>query len=760
MANVVIDIAAEFTGNKAFRQAETSTDKLIRGVKKLAAATGLAFGTAQVIAFGKASVKAALDAQAQQQRLANLVKVTVGATDAQIQSLNDQAQALQEIGVVNKENITQTQSQLATFNLQIDTIKALTPAILDYVTAEKGAAASADEFKSMTNGLAQALNGNFASLTKVGFVLDDVTKKTIKNGTEAERAAALVAVLDSTYKDFNKNLALTDAGQMQILANAADDAAENIGVGLIDALKTLGKDNSVENLANDMERASLGAADFIRGLAEITSFEVNGQTKSLIGLLTTPFKRSLSAGPLGAIARMGVKTGDVKAADNAHLKSLQDQFVVIKKTNEVNKKLTADELKKLKAAKLKLAIDKANLALGKGEEIFDLDKIQVAAALTNQAELLGKTTNASQILGITNDVARLNVKKAILELEDALATKDETAITAATKKLNEELKILNAVSQQNIKLLDIKTVLDSLKAKDLINLDNLNAAIALLTRIGTMGIAGSTTTSITSDAAAQATAILAARTAAEKAAAEAAKAAEAAAKATLEAANTAAAAAAAKAKAEADAALAAANALTAEEKARADAAAGASAAAIATANALAAEEKARADAIAAAAAEQIAQLEAARIAAEAYAAALQEAADAAAAVADAVGTDSPSAIQADNSPLATVISETGKEVTKLAEGLATVFQTVEDSGAFNALVNSFANGAVGSFSAGSFRTAEGGSLFNSGAVGSRDRDINITVNTGVGDPNAIAEAIQNVLRDANARGTLVGLTIE
>lgn len=477
MANVTIDIAAEFTGNKAFKQAETSTDKLIRGVKKLAAATGLAFGTAQVIAFGKASVKAALDAQAQQQRLANLVKVTVGATDAQIQSLNDQAQALQEIGVVNKENITQTQSQLATFNLQIDTIKALTPAILDYVTAEKGAAASADEFKSMTNGLAQALNGNFASLTKVGFVLDETTKKTIKNGTEAQRAAALVAVLDSTYKDFNKNLALTDAGQMQILANAADDAAENIGTGLIDALKTLGKDNSVENLANDMERASLGAADFIRGLAEITSFSVNGETKSLIGLLTTPFKRSLSAGPLGAIARMGVKTGDVKAADNAHLKSLQDQFAVIKKTNEVNKKLTADELKKLKAAKLKAAIDKANLALGKSEEIFDLDKIQVAAALTNQAEQLGKATSGAQLLQIANDTARLNVKKSILALEDAIQAKDEAAIIAATKKLNEDLKVLNALTGQKTQMQAIESILAGLKPKELIDQKNLDEAL-------------------------------------------------------------------------------------------------------------------------------------------------------------------------------------------------------------------------------------------------------------------------------------------
>jgi hypothetical protein len=58
----------------------------------------------------------------------------------------------------------------------------------------------------MTNGLAQALNGNFSSLTRVGFVIDENTKKQIKSGNESERAQAIIEVLNSTYKDFNKNL--------------------------------------------------------------------------------------------------------------------------------------------------------------------------------------------------------------------------------------------------------------------------------------------------------------------------------------------------------------------------------------------------------------------------------------------------------------------------------------------------------------------------------------------------------------------------
>jgi hypothetical protein len=37
--------------------------------------------------------------------------------------------------------------------------------------------------------------------------------------------------------------------------------------------------------------------------------------------------------------------------------------------------------------------------------------------------------------------------------------------------------------------------------------------------------------------------------------------------------------------------------------------------------------------------------------------------------------------------------------------------------------------------------------------------INITVQAGIGDPNAIAEAIDQVLTDAATRGTLRGYTI-
>ena len=200
-------------------------------VRSFAVAT--AASAAFAIKFSSDSIKAALEAQSGQNRLRQLLLTTNGATEEQIGFLNQQAEALERVGVVSAGNVTVVQSQLATFDLYGKTISTLTPAILDYVTAEKGAAASADQFKSMTNGLAQALNGNFGALTRVGFVLDDATKKLISTGTESERAEAIVKVLNSTYKGFNETLRDTPEGQIQVLKNAFQALQTTVGTALL-----------------------------------------------------------------------------------------------------------------------------------------------------------------------------------------------------------------------------------------------------------------------------------------------------------------------------------------------------------------------------------------------------------------------------------------------------------------------------------------------------------------------------------------------
>jgi hypothetical protein len=240
-----------------------------------------------------------------------------------------------------------------------------------------------------------------------------------------------------------------------------------------------------------MESAALNMADFIRGLGQIAAFESGGEGKSLIGLLTTPFRRSLEAGPIGAIMRLGEAARlagtslDYTAASSAT--AFEKGFGIYAKTVKTAKVLTAEDQKQLKARQLKLAIDKAQLALGKGSAVFDIEKIQLAAAEKNQAEQLGKVTSQAQALQITNDLTRLRIKERIIALDEAIASGDVNAITAATNRLNEDLKIFGALSNQKIKLTEIEDILKKLLPKDLINLDNLRQAITLLGQIGGTG---------------------------------------------------------------------------------------------------------------------------------------------------------------------------------------------------------------------------------------------------------------------------------
>jgi hypothetical protein len=229
---------------REFKSAKTGIDKfgavgkIFEGVgKKLTKNV-----TLPIIAVGGAlasTLKPAIEAAAAQQRLTQILTTTGTASKGQIQALLKQAEALEQVGVVSRENVIATQSQLATFDLQGTSIEKLTPAILDYVTAEKGATASTEDFKSMTNSLAQALNGQFGGLTRVGFVLDEATKKQISNGTEAQRTQAIIEVLNSTYKGFNQSLRDTPEGQLVRLQNALGKVREEIGTALLPLLARL-----------------------------------------------------------------------------------------------------------------------------------------------------------------------------------------------------------------------------------------------------------------------------------------------------------------------------------------------------------------------------------------------------------------------------------------------------------------------------------------------------------------------------------------
>ena len=473
MANIVIDIAAEFTGKNAFKQAETSADKLTKGIKNVAKTLGVAFSVQQVLAFGKASVQAAAaDEKAQKQLALALKNVGLGrdaaASEAFIQKLQS------EFGVVD-DKLRPAYQALAVATGDTAQSQKLLQIALD-ISASTG-----KDLQSVTGAITKAYLGNNTALGKLGV---GISKADLK----AKSFDEVMNQLSTTFAGAATQSANTFQGSMDKLSVASNNVQEIIGKGIIDALKGLSEDTTVDDLAKGMEDFALFTADAIRGVGVLLE-----ALKSIPAAVNLPGLRfAMQATGLGILSKIGAaqRKKDEASAQRAmnglaHLAELEAKYATT--TLKTSKKITAEELKQLKAKQLKAALDKANLALGKGSNVFDIEKIQLAAAEKSAAEQLGKVTSQAQLLQITNDLARLEVKQSILDLEDAIASKDVTAITNATNKLNADLGVLGALTGQKIKLTEIESILKGILPKDLINLQNLNDAIALLKVIGAGG---------------------------------------------------------------------------------------------------------------------------------------------------------------------------------------------------------------------------------------------------------------------------------
>jgi len=481
MANIVIDIAAEFTGKGAFKQAETSSDKLTKNIKGLAKTLGVAFGTQQILAFGKASIKAAAaDEKAQKQLALALKNVGLGRDAAASEGFIQKLQ--KEFGVLD-DNLRPAYQQLAIATQDTAESQRLLQLALD-ISASTG-----KDLGSVTSALSKAYLGNNTALSKLGV---GISKADLK----AKSFEDITAELSKTFAGSATASANTFQGSIDKLGVASANVQEIIGQGLINALKGLSDDGNVEGLATDMENFATQISKAIQGIGLM--IEAIQNIPALPAAFTgaiTQIERLFGFTNIGLAIKL-FDAANKGSANNpaeglAHLAELEARYTAA--TLKASKKLTAEELKQLKAKQLKAAIDKANLALGKGENIFDMEKISLAAAERNQAEQLGKITSQAQLLQITNDLARLEVKQSILALEEAIASQDVAAITAATKKLNADLMIIGALAGQEVKLKDIKSILDAILPKDLINLANLNEAIRLLGVIGA-GTGGSMTT--------------------------------------------------------------------------------------------------------------------------------------------------------------------------------------------------------------------------------------------------------------------------
>jgi len=475
MSNILISLAAEFTGNKAFKQADTAADKLGKSVKKLAGAFGLALGTQQVVAFGKASVKAFAADEAAAVKLTKAVEnLGLGFEDTRIKRFISDLEA--SAGVADDVLRPAFQSLISTTG-SVTQSQDLLSLALDI------SAGTGEDAASVANELSKAYLGQTKGLAKYNTGLT-------RTELAASDFATIQARLTDQYKGQNAARLDTYSGKVGALGVAYGNLQETVGGALVDSFMKLAGDTTVEDLtksvddlaqslASVVELAGAVATPFV-GLAKLFNDASDAYVKLLYKVTGSAYMGEVNDriyGGIYATKYLGIEEKANAAARKKAEEEAKKRAAALAKIIDDQKK--AQE-KILKDKKLSAAIDKANLALGKGTDIFDIEKIQLNAAMINQAEQLGKATTQSQALMIASDVARLKIKQDIIALEDAIASKDEARITAATKQLNEDLKILGVLQNQNIKLADIKTILESLLPRDLINLANLNEALRLL----------------------------------------------------------------------------------------------------------------------------------------------------------------------------------------------------------------------------------------------------------------------------------------
>ena len=73
MADLRVDIAAEFVGKKAFKDADNAAMRLDKTVKQLGKTLGITLGASAMAAYGKAAVKAFAEDEAAARRLSSAV---------------------------------------------------------------------------------------------------------------------------------------------------------------------------------------------------------------------------------------------------------------------------------------------------------------------------------------------------------------------------------------------------------------------------------------------------------------------------------------------------------------------------------------------------------------------------------------------------------------------------------------------------------------------------------------------------------------
>ena len=426
-AKVAINIASEFTGKKAFKQADTAVSNLAKNLKR--AVIGASFA-----AFAKSAVSAFIVADKTAQSFANTMKnIGLSEATADVMAMTDAMEM--QFGVAASRLIPAYQKFAVITRSTADSQNLLNLAL----DVSAGTSAS---LETVTTAFTRALNGNNTSLGKLG---SNLTKTDLATGSLNDNLKKLA----DNYSGAASTASETLSNKITRVGLAFQKAKEKIGGGIIDALVAVTGSANIEQLQQSILAFGKSAAEvlvkvgnligknieFIKQLG-IVLFAVWTSSKIYAGVSTflklgegiLTFYRTLrNVSIAAAIAEMtainpiaGVVGGVALVAGIIAANKALDSFEnSVKSTNKLKltlpkfggigttaqelanqKKLTDQKNKQLKADKEAAALKKASAVLDLSSKVFDMDLIQ------NTAALQGKLTE--------DETRRLKLQQAIL----------------------------------------------------------------------------------------------------------------------------------------------------------------------------------------------------------------------------------------------------------------------------------------------------------------------------------------------------------
>jgi len=451
MSNVLISIASEFQ-KKGFQQAESQLGKLGKSVVKATSA----FVTLQQAQ--KAMLDYIADEKATKvlaQNLKNLgLEFAIQNSEKFIKTMEAQTGVLDdELRPAYAQLARVTGSTVETQNLM---------ALAFDVSAGTG-----QNYASVIDALSQAYVGNNKGLKQLNIGLTQADLK-------AKSFSEITAILNKQFAGAGDASLDSYAGKMAQLQVATANASETIGKGLLDALTAAGGSNGFPKFISNINTAAQVISDLATGI---------GRTVALLDIVASPSKGIGDMIKKYRALRKQWDAEDLQAmkerngiADNtsSYMEKQAKDSINAGKTAAIQKKLEADRLKLLKQQtsekRAQTAIDNANKALSGAKSMFDLEGIQIAAALQ------GNITQEQR--------ARLEVMQKIWELEQAIDAGNTSLIEKLTKQLEELTKQTAQLNANFAALQKINDIMNSIGyGRQLFDLDNLNRALDMLNKM-------------------------------------------------------------------------------------------------------------------------------------------------------------------------------------------------------------------------------------------------------------------------------------